>query len=107
MGRDKSDESIQEEKNLTGKIQYMEYELQILEDKYLLSGSAGLINQCFLHQYRCSQQHFTFMKKIKFRFKIHMPWLKKDFTFHRKNYLQYYQKGFSGFLNAWVLASLG
>ena len=39
MGRDKSDESIQEEKNLTGKIQYMEYELQILEDKYLLSST--------------------------------------------------------------------
>jgi len=39
VGRDKSDESIQEEKNLTGKIQYMEYELQILEDKYLLSST--------------------------------------------------------------------
>ena len=38
MGRDKSDESIQEEKNLTGKIQHIEYELQVLEDKYLLSG---------------------------------------------------------------------
>lgn len=47
MGRDESDESIKEEKNLTGKIQYQEYELQVSEDKYLLSGLQVWINWCF------------------------------------------------------------
>ena len=47
MGRDKSDESIQEEKNLTGKIQHIEYELQVSEDKYLLSGLKVWINWYF------------------------------------------------------------
>lgn len=36
VGRDESDESIQEEKNLKGKIQHIECEMQVLEDKYLL-----------------------------------------------------------------------
>jgi len=38
VGRDKSGGSIQEEKNLTGKIHCRKSELQVWEDKYLLSG---------------------------------------------------------------------
>jgi hypothetical protein len=35
---DESDGSIQKVKNLTGKIQFTKQELQVSEDKYLLSG---------------------------------------------------------------------
>ena len=47
MGRDELDGSIKEEKNLKGKIQYMEMELQVLEYKYLLSGRKVYCRQCF------------------------------------------------------------
>lgn len=37
VGRDWSEESIKEEKNLTGKIQFINAELQIVLNNYLLS----------------------------------------------------------------------
>jgi hypothetical protein len=39
VGRDWSDGSIKEEKNLTGKIQFINAELQIDFDNYLLSAT--------------------------------------------------------------------
>ena len=47
MGRDWSEGSIKEEKNLTGKIQFIYAELQIGLDNYLLSEQAVSINKCF------------------------------------------------------------
>lgn len=46
MGRDELEGSIKEKQNLTGKIQHGEVALQVLEDKYLLSGFRGNIRDC-------------------------------------------------------------
>lgn len=45
VGREKSEASIKELTDLKGKIQHIQYELQIPVDKYLLTGLMGWINR--------------------------------------------------------------
>ncbi len=50
MGREASDDSIQEEKNLTGKIHCIEYELQVLPMLILATFAANTLIPTYLQQ---------------------------------------------------------